>query len=91
MFRLPFTNQRKPKPFGLQHRIYDERKDRLKRMMAGKGEEGLTEDNKEDYLAHVRERMERSRTNSRRKSSGTMRILLIFAVLMVIAYFFLAQ
>lgn len=91
MPRIPFLNQRKPKPFSLGHRIYDERKDRLQRMMAGKGQEGVTDENKEAYLSNVRDKMERSRHNSKQNKGSTMRILVIFALLMLIAYIFLSQ
>lgn len=60
-------------------------------MMADKGEDGINDGNVDAYRANFKERLERTRTRSKKDSTSTLRILVIFALLMIAAFLFLSK
>ncbi len=79
-----FRNQREPKKFGLKHRIYDERKEELRRKMEDKSEIEIFEESKSAYRDRMRARMGRVEENRKASMRFNFRIIVIFAVLATI-------
>lgn len=85
-----FRNQRKPRKFSIGHRIYDERKDKLNQRIAMHESKGPGEESREAYHERVRVELRKGRP-SKSSSSSTLRILVIFVALMIVAYLFLSK
>lgn len=84
-----FKQKHQPRGFNLPHRRYDERKEALEKLKKkhDNSPDGENYD-KDTYREHLHSEWRKSRTSG---SNGpmTLRILLIFAVLMVLAYLYL--
>lgn len=74
-------NQRQPKQFSLKHRIYDERKDEIRRKMSDRSEVEIFVDSKSEYRERMRERIGSNTTNYKSKTSFNFRVITIFAIL----------
>ncbi len=74
-------NQREPKKFGLKHRIYDERKEELRRKMEDKSEVEIFQESKIAYRERMRERMGRVEDSRKSNMRSNFRIIVIFAIL----------
>lgn len=86
---LLFRNQRKPKGFNLKPRYYNERKEKLDNLRAKHDGKSDFETNREAYREQLHEAWSGKRNESG-KGSG-MRILIIFAILLLVAYQFLLK
>lgn len=81
--------QSKPRQFSLPPRYYDERKERLDQLKAKQEEKDAdTFQDTKKYREHLRNSWDRQRKYTPGGSS-TFRILLIFAALLVLTYYFL--
>lgn len=76
-------NQRQPKKFGLEHRIYDERKHAIKVKMTAESDIELLQTDKDAYRAKMRERIGRYSNSSKSSMNKNFRIIRLFTVLTV--------
>lgn len=74
----------KPRQFSLQHRYYDERKEKLDRMM----KESDRVETKLEYRERLREGWSRRTTVRSVNNGSNLRVILIAALLVLLVFFF---
>ncbi len=73
----------KPRQFSLQHRYYDERKEKLDRMM----KESSREESKLEYRERLREGWSRRSSIKSVNNGSNIRVIIIAALLILLVYF----
>lgn len=91
MFLRGMFKVTKPRGFDLKPRYYDEDKERVDKLKARVKNDSPPIGNREAYREHLHENWQRRRLTNSRKSFSTLRILLIFAALLALVYYFILK